>query len=441
MGSVELGAEEREVAGGEGGSKGAAPPARDIRRYKCDFCSVVRSKKGLIRAHVLEHHKDEVDDLDDYLGRGGGETRKEMDHDCKVCGASFKKPAHLRQHMQSHSLERTPKCEKALSGLVPGWGDPSGKLLQECLFHALLQALNGLVSGWGDSPEKLHQECLVHTLFQRPFSCHVDGCPFSYSRKDHLNRHLLTHQGKLFACPMEGCNRKFTIKGNIQRHVQEMHKDGSPCESKKEFICPEENCGKTFKYASKLQKHEESHVKLDYSEVICCEPGCMKAFTNLECLKAHNKSCHRHVVCDVCGTKQLKKNFKRHQRMHEGSCVTERVRCHLKDCKLSFSKKSNLDKHVKAVHEQKRPFVCGFSGCGKSFSYKHVRDNHEKSSAHVYVQANFEEIDRERPRQAGGRKRKAIPVESLMRKRVAAPDDDAPACDDGTEYLRWLLSG
>uniref|UniRef100_A0A0E0DLA3 C2H2-type domain-containing protein n=1 Tax=Oryza meridionalis TaxID=40149 RepID=A0A0E0DLA3_9ORYZ len=438
MGSVELGAEEGEVAGGEGESKRAAPPARDIRQYKCDFCSVVRSKKGLIRAHVLEHHKDEVDDLDDYLGRGGGETRKEMDRDCKVCGASFKKPAHLKQHMQSHSLEHwIPENSKMREGLEwtstrmgrPFWEAPSR------------MPLSRSSSGWGDSPEKLHQECLVHTPFQRPFSCHVDGCPFSYSRRDHLNRHLLSHQGKLFACPVEGCNRKFTIKGNIQRHVQEMHKDGSPCESKKEFICPEENCGKTFKYASKLQKHEESHVKLDYSEVICCEPGCMKAFTNLECLKAHNKSCHQHVVCDVCGTKQLKKNFKRHQRMHEGSCVTERVRCHFKDCKLSFSKKSNLVKHVKAVHEQKRPFVCGFSGCGKSFSYKHVRDNHEKSSAHVYVQANFEEIDGDRPRQAGGRKRKAIPVESLMRKRVAAPDDDAPACDDGTEYLRWLLSG
>uniref|UniRef100_A0A0D9ZTK2 C2H2-type domain-containing protein n=1 Tax=Oryza glumipatula TaxID=40148 RepID=A0A0D9ZTK2_9ORYZ len=416
MGSVELGAEEREVAGGEGGSKGAAPPARDIRRYKCDFCSVVRSKKGLIRAHVLEHHKDEVDDLDDYLGRGGGEMRKEMDHDCK------------------HWIPENSKMREGLEWTSTRMGRPFWEAPSR-------MPLSRSSSGWGDSPEKLHQECLVHTLFQRPFSCHVDGCPFSYSRKDHLNRHLLTHQGKLFACPMEGCNRKFTIKGNIQRHVQEMHKDGSPCESKKEFICPEENCGKTFKYASKLQKHEESHVKLDYSEVICCEPGCMKAFTNLECLKAHNKSCHRHVVCDVCGTKQLKKNFKRHQRMHEGSCVTERVRCHLKDCKLSFSKKSNLDKHVKAVHEQKRPFVCGFSGCGKSFSYKHVRDNHEKSSAHVYVQANFEEIDGERPRQAGGRKRKAIPVESLMRKRVAAPDDDAPACDDGTEYLRWLLSG
>jgi general transcription factor IIIA len=40
----------------------------------------------------------------------------------------------------------------------------------------------------------------------------------------------------------------------------------------------------------------------------------------------------------------------------------------------------------------------------------------------------------------GGRKRKAISVETLMRKRVAAPDD-AHAFDDGTAYLRWLLSG
>jgi hypothetical protein len=79
-------------------------------------------------------------------------------------------------------------------------------------------------------------------------------------------------------------------------------------------------------------------VNLEYTEVICCEPGCMKFFSNVECLKAHNQSCHQHVRCDICGTKQLKKNFQRHHRMHEGSCVTERVKCHFEDCKCSFSK-------------------------------------------------------------------------------------------------------
>ncbi|XP_044949422.1 transcription factor IIIA-like isoform X2 [Hordeum vulgare subsp. vulgare] len=349
----------------------AAAPVRDIRRYKCEFCGVVRSKKRLIRDHVLEHHKDEAGGLDEYDvggggGGGGGAPGKGIGHDCKECGARFKKPAHLKQHMQSHSPER-------------------------------------------------------------PFACHVDGCPFSYSRKDHLNRHLLTHEGKLFICPVEGCNHKFSIKGNIQRHVQEFHKDGPQFGGKKEFICPEANCGKAFKYASKLQKHEESH-------------GCMKTFTNVECLKAHNQSCHQYVQCDTCETKQLKKNFKRHQRMHEGSLVTERINCSFKDCKHSFSKKSNLHKHIKAVHEQSRPFTCGFSGCGQKFSYKHVRDNHEKSSVHVLFESDFVEADEQLRPHPGGRKRKPISVDTLMRKRVAAPDAP-PAYSDGTEYLRWLLSG
>lgn len=225
----------------------------------------------------------------------------------------------------------------------------------------------------------------------------------------------------------------------MTRHVKEFHSDATSANgSNKQHVCQEEGCGKVFKYASRLRTHEETHVKLEYVEVVCGEPNCLKHFTNSGCLKAHIESSHRHIKCEVCGARQLKKNFKRHQRAHDGK--TERVKCTFEDCLYTFSNKSNLTKHLKAVHEDCRPFTCRIAGCGKKFSYKHVRDNHEKSGAHVYVQGDFVETDElfhSQPR--GGRKRKCLSVESLLRKRIVPPAE-ASTLDDGTEYLRWLLS-
>ncbi|KAJ0974887.1 hypothetical protein J5N97_016852 [Dioscorea zingiberensis] len=353
------------------------PLARDIRRYYCEFCGLCRSKKALIRSHMLSDHQEEKGD--EKIG-DVEEASKKGRNTCEECGASFRKPAYLKQHMQSHSL-------------------------------------------------------------QRPFACPMDDCPCSYRRKDHLTRHLLKHEGKVFTCPSENCSRKFAFQGNMKRHVKEFHNDATtPNSCEKQHTCPEEGCGKIFKYASQLRKHEDTHVKPDYVEVVCGEPSCLKHFTNSECLKAHIESCHRHIKCDVCGTRQLKKNFMRHQLIHEGKSGAEKIKCTFEGCLYAFSNKSNLRKHLKAVHEGLRPFTCRVSGCRKKFPYKHVRDNHEKSGAHVYVQGDFvvaDELFRSQPR--GGRKRKCVSVESLLRKRIVPPSE-ASSLDDGTEYLRWLLS-
>ncbi|KAK8579861.1 hypothetical protein V6N12_070165 [Hibiscus sabdariffa] len=96
-------------------------------------------------------------------------------------------------------------------------------------------------------------------------------------------------------------------------------------------------------------------------------------------------------------------------------------KCDFEECLHTFSTKSNLRQHIKAVHEELRPYACSF-GCGMKFSYKHVRDNHEKSGCHVYTPGDFLESDKlfqSRPR--GGRKRTCPTVEMLIRKRVTPP--------------------
>ncbi|KAG6659239.1 hypothetical protein CIPAW_03G019700 [Carya illinoinensis] len=240
---------------------------------------------------------------DEEIGVDGEEKIEgKKSNTCSECGATFRKPAYLKQHMQSHSLER-------------------------------------------------------------PYTCPVDDCHSSYRRKDHLTRHILQHQGKLFKCPIETCSHEFSFQGNMKRHVKEFHCEDCPptnVECRKQYVCREIGCGKVFKFASKLQKHEDSHVKLDSVEAFCCEPVCMKYFANDRCLKAHIQSCHQHITCKICGTKQLKKNFKRHLRKHEARVSLERVKCNYKGCLHTFSNESNLRQHMKAVHFELKPFAVAF---------------------------------------------------------------------------------
>ncbi|KAL1215255.1 Transcription factor IIIA [Cardamine amara subsp. amara] len=334
---------------------------KDIRNYICQYCGISRSKKYLITSHIEAHHKMDLEEEKD-------EEACEVEEDgsskrtCQECGLEFKKPAHLKQHMLIHSLER-------------------------------------------------------------PFECYVDDCAVSYKRKDHLNRHLLTHKGMRFKCSVENCKSEFSDQGNLRTHVKKFHSNGDSHEDsaagQKPHVCKEIGCGKAFKYASQLQNHQDSHVKLDSVEAFCSEPGCMKYFTNEECLKAHIRSCHQHINCEICGSKLLKKSIKRHLKTHEEDSSLGEFKCEVEGCSSTFSKASNLQKHVKAVHKDIRPFVCGFPDCGMRFAYKHVRNNHENSGCHTYTCGDFVETDEvftSRPR--GGLKRKQVTAEMLIRKRV-----------------------
>ncbi|KAF5727000.1 transcription factor IIIA-like isoform X3 [Tripterygium wilfordii] len=111
-------------------------------------------------------------------------------------------------------------------------------------------------------------------------------------------------------------------------------------------------------------------------------------------------------VVKSSGTKQLKKNIKRHLPKYEGRVSAGRIKCDFKGCLHTFSTKSNLAQHVKAVHLEIKPFVCSLRDCSMRFSYKH--GDSEDSDEQLLS----------RPR--GGCKRKCPSVESLIRKRVCS---------------------
>ncbi|KAF4374100.1 hypothetical protein G4B88_020492 [Cannabis sativa] len=147
------------------------------------------------------------DELDKVRAGGDNSTEglKESKNTCEKCGLTFKKAAYLKQHMLSHSTER-------------------------------------------------------------PHVCPVDDCPSSYRRKDHLNRHLLIHKGKLFKCPIENCKSEFSVKANIKRHVEELHNEGraSPALNVRtlrgSMYAKKLVVGKLLHFPSRLHKHEQSHA-------------------------------------------------------------------------------------------------------------------------------------------------------------------------------------
>ncbi|GFU43721.1 hypothetical protein NPIL_573231 [Nephila pilipes] len=88
---------------------------------------------------------------------------------------------------------------------------------------------------------------------KKAFQCEV--CQRTFTRRGHLNRHLLTHsEEKPFECDV--CQRTFARKDSLFRHMHTQHGENT-------FHC--EVCQRSFSRADNLNKHKRMHNEEKHS--------------------------------------------------------------------------------------------------------------------------------------------------------------------------------
>lgn len=162
------------------------------------------------------------------------------------------------------------------------------------------------------------------------FVCHVEGCGKVYSRQQHLDDHLNTHSNtRPYTCDM--CDKAYMRNSHLDTH-------------RKKHFPPELQCGR-----------------------------CGYMCHTRDRLSKHVQTCVEHQ-CATCGKKYIRKAwFDAHVQKHRTRAARPRKQHICEHCRFPFSKKSNLDVHLRSVHQQSRPFECR---CGRKYAHASSLDRH-----------------------------------------------------------------
>lgn len=190
------------------------------------------------------------------------------------------------------------------------------------------------------------------------------------SRKRKYVRRQAAHE-KTFRCEIKGCTQHFLSEENLKYHMR-CHK-----EDEHMFQCGE--CSEKFEHWRGTTMHLWKDHQIDLDLYTCDKCG-YRTYSSFK-LENHCRihSDERSYVCGVCkkGFKQMSQ-LRNHQVVHlDRKSMTEKrwfseQRCDI--CNRTFSDSKCLRKHMQAVHNKLKPYICPF--CGHSSARKAMLQLH-----------------------------------------------------------------
>lgn len=306
------------------------------------------------------------------------------------CLKTFNRQSRLDEHIRSHTGERPFKCPHAFC--------PKDFLRDSHLKHHLTSAHSDI----------------------RKYQCTWHGCDKSFATGTRLRRHIHSHQGKeKYRCRgYNGCNETFRKHETLRRHILSVHENQKPFPCDHVDLLSGQTCSAAFDTADRLKSHQRTvHDSTKFSCTICiakhaAEDALMAMhdeglhdyiFSSFSELQSHITRVHP-PRCQYCSTSfTTNKELTRHLEIDHGLVDPAKQRakqfpCTYSGCTHIFTKRGNLNVHIKTVHERKKEYVCGVTdvpvpdeveagrvnsatGCGRSFTSKaslveHVRTAH-----------------------------------------------------------------
>ena len=105
----------------------------------------------------------------------------------------------------------------------------------------------------------------VHKL-KPDFQCEYPNCQKSYTRKYHLDEHVLSyHEKRRFQCDYPDCLKSYTDKRTLEDHVASYHENRG-------FHCKYPDCQKVYTTNSDLRRHVlKKHTKKRFDTIAVLE--------------------------------------------------------------------------------------------------------------------------------------------------------------------------